>query len=92
MSDTPVKTRTMWRLLNAQWVDNDPVCDCIALTLQSAGKEYVVVCSGPKDMKPNEFIPAIRAASAALLAVTGGKLTDVVGDDSTFDTGDQRAN
>jgi hypothetical protein len=92
MSNTTVKTRTVWRLLDARFIDTDKECDVIALTMQSNGKEYAVVCSGPKGMKSNEFTPAIRAASAALLAATGGTLTDVVGDDPTFDTGDQRAN
>ena len=95
MSDQPVKTSSLWRTLDAQWIDSDPACDVIALTMQSNGKEYAVVCSGPKGMKSNEFISAIRAAAASLIAVAGGDLKDTgcsAANDPTFDTGDQRAN
>jgi hypothetical protein len=94
MSDVKTTT-TVWRCLDAQWVDGDPTCSVIALTMQSNGKEYAVVCSGPKGMKSNEFISAIRAAAASLIAAAGGDLKDTgcsAANDSTFDTGDQRAN
>jgi len=90
-----VKTHTLWRALDAQWVDSDPTCDVIALTMQSNGKEYAVVCSGPKGMRSPEFTSAIRAAAATLLAAAGGDMADVgasAANDPTFDTGDQRAN
>lgn len=92
MSAVPVMTRQLWKVLDAQWVDTDHDCDVITVTLRSNGKEYVVACSGPKAMKSDEFIPAIRAAAAALLESSGGDIT-VVNRDSggTFDTGDQRA-
>jgi hypothetical protein len=90
-----VKTHTLWRALDAQWVDDDPSCSVIALTMQSNGKEYAVVCSGPKGMESNEFISAIRAAAASLIAAAGGDLKDTgcsAANDPKFDTGDQRAN
>ena len=91
----PVKTHTVWRCLEAQWVDDDPSCSVIALTMQMGGQEYAVVCSGPKGMRSPEFISAIRAAAAALLAAAGGDMKVVGGEpanDPMFDTGDQRAN
>ena len=95
MSGTPVKTTTLWHTLSAQWIDTDPACDCVALALQSAGKVYAVVCSGPKGMKSDEFIAAIRAAAATLINAAGGDMKDVgatFANDPTFDTGNQRAN
>jgi hypothetical protein len=94
MSD--VKTTTVWRCLDAQWIDTDKDCDAIALTMQRAGAEFAVVCSGPKGMKSNDFIPAVHAALAALTASAGGDLS-VIGASTAaqgdlFDTGDQRAN
>ena len=90
MSDTITKTRTIWRLLDAQFVDADPDCDVVALTMQvEGGDTYAVVISGPKGMKSTGFIPAVRAASEALLAATGGAIT-VAADGDLFDTGDQR--
>jgi len=95
MSDTITKTRTYWHVLDAQFVDTDKGCDVVALTMQlEGGDAYAVVCSGPKGMKSTDFIPAVRAAAEALIAVTGGAIsvgTDVRQGD-LFDTGDQRAN
>jgi len=94
MSD--VKTSTLWHCLYAQWVDTDPACDVIALTMQRAGAEFAVVCSGPKGMKSNDFIPAVYAALAVLIASAGGNLqiigASTVAQGDLFDTGDQRAN
>jgi hypothetical protein len=90
-----IKTSTVWRCIDAQWVDTDPTCSVIALVLQSNGKEFCVVCSGPKGMKSNDFIPAVRAAAASMLAASGGDLSAVGAstlDEAKFDTGDQRAN
>ena len=93
MSDVPVMTRQLWHVTDAQWVDTDPEVDVIAVALQCNGKNYVVACSGPKAMQSDEFIPAIRAAAAALLRENGGDITVINRDaGSTFDTGDQRAN
>lgn len=91
---TDVTTRTLWRVLDAQWIDKDPDGDVITVTLQAAGKDYVVTCSGPKGMRSDEFIPAVRAAEVALdVIANGGDITVVNSDsDATFYTGDQRAN
>jgi hypothetical protein len=87
-------TRTLWRLLDANWIDTDPDVSVISVVMQANGKEYVVVCSGPKGMRSDEFVPAITAAGAALNAASGGGVTAVrVGDPQgdLFDTGNQRA-
>jgi hypothetical protein len=94
MSD--VKTSTLWRCAEARWVDTDPSCDCLALTMLGAGTTFAVVISGPKGMTSNDFIPAVQAAAAALIITCGGD-PSVVGastsqNDPTFDTGSQRAN
>jgi hypothetical protein len=90
----PVQTSTAWSVLDAKWVDHDPTCDAITVTVQANGKTYAVACSGPKHMRSNEFISAMRAAVACLIQAAGGDMSVVgagaVGD--TFDTGDQRAN
>ncbi len=94
-ADTP--TQVVWRVLSAVWIDTDPQVDVIALSLQASGKMYCVTCAGPKDMSSNEFIPAVRAACAAMIAACGGDMSVVgVGTAETaeiakFDTGDQRA-
>lgn len=89
------ETRTVWRTLDVRWVDGDPVTDVIVLALQANGKEYIVTCAGPKDMKSDEFISALRIAAALLIRAGGGSMS-VVGcgtlEDAKFDTGDQRAN
>ncbi len=88
------ETRTVWRQLAVDWVDDNKDTDVIALVLQANGKEYVVTCAGPKDMKSDEFILAIRIAAGFLIRAGGGDMS-VVGcgtpDDAKFDTGDQRA-
>ena len=92
MSD--VKTSTIWRCLESRWVDTDPDCDCITLTMQANGRSFAVVVSGPKRMKSDEFVPALQAAAAAIIMACGGD-PSVVGAsnaDDTFDTGNQRAN
>jgi hypothetical protein len=86
-----VKTRTLWKLFDAQWIDEDPDVSVITLVMQANGKEYVVVCSGPKGMKSDEFVPAIMAAGTVLNRTTGGDATVVDPTDATFDTGNQRA-
>lgn len=89
---TDVKTRTVWRMIDAKWIDTDPDVSVITIVLQSEGKEYVVVCSGPKGMKSDEFVPAIIAAGRFLNVACGDVVTDSQMADATFDTGDQRAN
>jgi len=86
-----VTTRVLWHLLDAQWIDTDPDVSVISVIMQANGEEYVVVCSGPKGMKSDEFVPAITAAGAALNAASGGGVS--VGDPESdkFDTGSQRA-
>jgi hypothetical protein len=90
-----MSTRTAWAVLGAKWVDTDPECDVIAVELQANGKNYAVVCSGPKNMKSTEFISAMYAAAAGLVRASGNELGSLkVVDDKNaqFDTGDQRAN
>jgi hypothetical protein len=86
-----VKTRTAWRLLDANWIDIDPDVSVITVVMQANGKEYVVVCSGPKGMKSDEFVPAIVAAGQALNAASGGNVSVADPEADKFDTGNQRA-
>lgn len=90
-----IKTHTVWQLIDAHWIDTDPTTDCIAVTVRGNGTEYAIACSGPKGMKSNEFISAMRVSVAGLLRAGGGDMS-VVGcgevSDPKFDTGDQRAN
>lgn len=86
-------TKSLWHITGSTWIDTDPEMDVIALTVSGNGKDYAVSCAGPKGMKSNEFITAMRAAAAALIMVGGGDLTQVgaeTAEDSTFDTGNQR--
>ena len=89
---TDVKTRTVWRTVDAHWVDEDPAVSVMVVVLQSAGKEYVVAISGPKGMKADEFVPACTAAGHMLNAACVGVIAESGPSDSTFDTGNQRAN
>jgi hypothetical protein len=84
-------TRILWRMLDAQWVDTEPDVSMIALTMQANGKEYIVVCSGPKGMKSDEFIPAIVAAGTTLNTASGDSVRVGGPETDRFDTGDQRA-
>jgi hypothetical protein len=86
-----VTTRVLWRLLDAHWIDTDPDVSIISIVMQANGKEYVVVCSGPKGMKSDEFVPAITAAGAALNAASGGGVSLSDPETDKFDTGNQRA-
>jgi hypothetical protein len=86
-------TRTVWSVVGSDWIDTDPTCDVIAIQLRANGKEYAVVCSGPKGMDSNEFIPAVRAAAAAMIHAVGGDMSTVGAgtlDEAKFDTGTQR--
>jgi hypothetical protein len=88
-------TSTLWQLLDAFWIETDPDVDVIAVAVKGGGQQYVVTCAGPKGMKSNEFVPAMRAAVAGLIRAAGGDMTAVgarPAEDPTFDTGDQRAN
>ena len=89
MSEVP--TRTLWQLIDAQWIDNDPDVSVITVVMQANGKEYVVVCSGPKGMKSDEFVPAITAAGSALNAASGNQIKLADPEADKFDTGSQRA-
>jgi hypothetical protein len=86
-----VTTRVLWRLLDAQWIDTDPDVSVITVIMQANGKEYAVVCSGPKGMKSDEFVSAITAAGAALNAASGGGVALGDPESDKFDTGSQRA-
>jgi hypothetical protein len=86
-----VTTRVLWRLLDASWIDTDPDVSVICVIMQANGKEYVVVCSGPKGMKSDEFVPAITAAGAALNAASGDRISVADPQGDLFNTGDQRA-
>jgi hypothetical protein len=80
------------------WHDRDDQVDVISIVLQGLGSEYAVVCSGPKGMKADQFITAIRAAAAALIYGAGGDMEAVgaspISPDGgfDFDTGDQKPN
>jgi NAD(P)H-dependent flavin oxidoreductase YrpB (nitropropane dioxygenase family) len=90
----PVKTSSVWQLLDAHWVDVDPDADVIVVAVKGGGHEYVVTCAGPNNMTTNDFIPAMRAAVAGLIRAAGGDMSAVgarTTTDPTFDTGDQRA-
>ena len=87
--------KSLWYMTGAQYLDVDPDCDVMAVTVTGHGHEYVVCVSGHKDLKVPEIINALRAAAGGLLRAAGGDMS-VVGcesadDDTTFDTGDQRA-
>ena len=90
MSDVP--TRTLWRVLDAKWIDTDPDVSVITIVLQANGKEYVVACSGPKGMKSDEFTSAVQAVATTLIRANGGRIAVADPDTVAFDTGDQRAN
>jgi len=95
MTDDKIKTYTVWKLVHADIVDDNPDCDVIAIGMQANGKEYAVVVSGPKGMQASEFIPAMRAAAMGLTAIVRGDVSGTVNEDgavsdSTFDTGNQR--
>lgn len=91
MEAAPMITRVLWRLLDAQWIDTDPNVSVITVVMQANGKEYVVVCSGPKGMKSDEFVPAVTAAGEALNRASGGNVSVASSEADKFDTGDQRA-
>jgi hypothetical protein len=88
-----VKMQVVWHLKDAYWIEEQPEMDTISVLLQAGGEEYAVACSGPKGMTSNQFISALRAATAGLIRATGGDMS-VVGvgtlEDATFDTGAQR--
>lgn len=86
---------TQWTVLDAKWVDTDSASDAITVSLQANGKHYAVACSGPKGMRSDEFISALRAGTAAIIRAAGGDMAAVgcgTIEDAKFDTGDQRAN
>jgi hypothetical protein len=91
MSDVP--TRVVWKITDAVWIDDDPDCSVIAVALLANGKQYTVTCAGPKGMRSDEFIPAVRVAAAGMMRANGGDMAEVgakeVGDPS-WDTGNQR--
>jgi hypothetical protein len=86
-----IHTRVLWRVIDAQWIDTDPDTSVIAVVLQASGKEYVVVCSGPKGMRSDEFVPAITAAGSVLNRSSGGGISVADPQMDLFDTGSQRA-
>jgi hypothetical protein len=92
MSDNSVVTRTLWQVLDAEWIDTDPTFDTLAMNLRANGKDFAVAVSGPKGMTSVDFIPAVRAAAAAMLNAVGGDVKDVGAEViDQFYTGDQRA-
>ncbi len=85
-------TVTGWEVYDAQWIDTDDTCDVIVIALGANGKRYAVSCSGPKGMRSDDFIPAVRAACAVMIGAVGGDMSVVGGMRlDLFDTGDQRA-
>jgi hypothetical protein len=89
-------TKSLWRVLGAEWDDSRDDVDVIAVSIEGpGGNAYAVSCAGFKGMGSNDFITAIRAVAAALLLHVGGDMSVVGGEpanDPTFDTGDQRPN
>jgi hypothetical protein len=87
------ETKSLWRVTGAEWIDEDPQIDVIAVTVASLnGDQYAVTCAGPKGMLPSQFIAAMRAAVAILILKVGGDLS-LVGAETAgdlFDTGDQK--
>jgi len=87
--------QTLWHMTGAKWVDENPDCDVMAVTVSGRGHDYAVCVSGFKGMKVNDIVNAMRAATAGLIHAAGGDMS-VVGcsspDDNAalFDTGDQR--
>jgi len=93
MTNTVVKV--VWHMTGVKWVDEDPTCDVMAVTVNGRGQDYAVCVSGFKGMKVQDIVNAMRAATAGLIHAAGGDMS-VVGcsspDDNAelFDTGDQR--
>ena len=94
MSD--VTTSEIWKIVTAGWIDKDPAVDVITVVVEGPGQQqYAIACSGPKGMKSNTFITAIRAAAAGLIKACDGDMSAVGAstlDHAKFDTGKQRAN
>jgi hypothetical protein len=87
------QTNTLWRVTGSDWMDDEPDVSTIALSLRANNADYAVACTGPKGMKSDQFISALRAAAAALTGASGGDLSTVGASQlGLFDTGDQRAN
>jgi hypothetical protein len=92
-----MKTASLWRVLDAQLLSPEPDVDVMTVTVSGGGKNYTVAISGHKGMLSTEFVPALQAATAALILAAGGD-PSVVGaqerdsDNDTFNTGNQRAN
>ena len=93
MSD--IKTSVVWQPLYAIRFEEDPDVDVVTVKVQGCGHDFAISCAGYKGMMPQEFIGAMRAATAVLIRAMGGD-TSIVGaevaDAAQFDTGDQRAN
>jgi hypothetical protein len=94
---TEATTSTLWKTLNADWDESDPEHDTIIVTVHGIGGVYVSALSGPKGMDSHAIVGALRAATAALIAASGGDVSTVgarfiEADDALLDTGDQRAN
>jgi hypothetical protein len=91
MSD--VKTSTLWRVTGADWLDAEPDVDTITISLRANSEDFAVACTGPKGMKSDKFIAALRAAAAALIRANGGDISAVGAEElDLFNTGSQRAN
>jgi hypothetical protein len=88
------QTSTLWRVTGSDWMDDEPDVSTIVLSLRANNADYAVACTGPKGMKSDQFISALRAAAAAaLIGASGGDLSTVgAAQLGLFDTGDQRAN
>jgi hypothetical protein len=72
-------SRSLWRVIDCRWVDKEPDVDVIAVVVANGrtGDSYAVTCAGPKGMKSDQFIDAIRAATASLLRAAGGDMSSV---------------
>jgi hypothetical protein len=86
-------TSTLWSVTGAEWIDTETDVDSITISLRTGDEDYAVACTGPKGMKSNQFISALRAATASLIRANGGDISTVgAAQSNMFDTGNQRAN
>jgi hypothetical protein len=70
---------SLWRIADCSWIDKDPEVDVIAVGVVNGrtGESYGVTCAGPKGMKSDQFVTAIRAALAGLIRASGGDMSEV---------------
>jgi hypothetical protein len=69
----------LWRIADCSWLDKEPEVDTILVTVVNGrtGEPYGVTCTGPKGMKSDQFVTAIRAALAGLMLASGGDMSEI---------------